>query len=97
MFTQITAAQVKQRLEAGEKLTILDVRRQEEWDEFHIDNAIHIPLHDLEDRWEELSEHKDHEIVVYCRSGNRSSQACMFLQIVGFTNPVNMRGGILTW
>ena len=46
---------------------------------------------------EELDNLKDQEVIFYCRSGNRSGQACMFAETMGFTNVINLTGGMLNW
>jgi rhodanese-related sulfurtransferase len=88
---------LKARLEANESIVILDVRQPEEHAEKNIPGAILIPLGELPMRMGELDAYKGKELVVYCRSGNRSGQACMLLQMQGFTNAVNLRGGMLAW
>ncbi len=97
MQQQTTPEILKRRIENGESVHLLDVRRQEEWDAGHIEGAIHIPLHELEQRIGELEHLRDQELIVYCRSGNRSAQACMFLEMMDFKNPVNLKGGLLSW
>ena len=97
MFKEIDAADLKQRLDGGEQVALLDVRTEEEHEAQNIPNSKLIPLHELEERVDELEENRDKELIVYCRSGGRSAQACMFLQLSGFDNPVNLRGGILAW
>lgn len=94
---ELSAKQLKEKIEAGEDVLILDVRRSDERDVRHIANSLHIPLHELEDRIDELEPYKDKEIVVYCRSGNRSAHACMFLKMRGFKNPINLKGGLIFW
>lgn len=94
---EITPTDLKARIAAGEDLILLDVRQPEEHAEVHIPNSILIPLGELEERIDELDEYRDKELIVYCRSGNRSGQACMFLDMMGFENTVNLRGGMLSW
>ncbi|MCK5402656.1 rhodanese-like domain-containing protein, partial [Candidatus Bathyarchaeota archaeon] len=74
---------------------ILDVRRQDEYDSGHIERAIIIPVDELEDRLDELS--KNDELLVYCRTGNRSSSAVNILQSNGFTMIFHMKDGITGW
>ncbi|NQW30880.1 MAG: rhodanese-like domain-containing protein [Ignavibacteria bacterium] len=93
---EISAATLKQRME-NEDLTLLDVRQPEEWEEFHIEGSIHIPLPDLELRVDELEQLKEKELIVLCLSGARSGQACMFLELSGFENPVNLKGGLMAF
>ena len=79
------------------ELVVLDVRYQCEYDIGHLDNAVLIPYDELETRIGELEEHKNHEIIVYCRSGYRSQIACETLAEYNFTKVYNMLGGILAW
>jgi len=97
MINEISTASLHARLDAGESVILLDVRQPEEFAEKSIPNAILIPLGDLPDRVDEIEEFRDKEIVVICRSGNRSGQACMFLTMNGFTHTVNLKGGMLSW
>ena len=96
-FKEISSGELKARLNAGEKVVLLDVRQPEEHEAENIPNSMLIPLGELEERIDELDDYKDTELVVYCRSGARSANACMFLQMMGFENPVNLRGGMLDW
>lgn len=97
IVNNITAAELRTRLDGGDSFVILDVREPEEVHEFAIKPSIHIPLLELAERIVELEPHKNAGLVVYCKSGNRSTQACMFLELSGFTNVTNLRGGILAW
>lgn len=74
---------------------LLDVRTQEEWDEYHPANALHIPLDQLEARAGELP--PDKQIVVICRSGNRSQTGRDILLKAGFQRVTSVRGGLLAW
>lgn len=96
-MVEISNDTLRQRIADGEKIVLLDVRRPDEHAEKHIEGSILIPLHELEERIDEIVPYKDNEIVVYCRSGNRSAQACMFLNMVGFEHAINLKGGMLTW
>lgn len=78
-------------------LVILDVRYQCEYDLGHLYDAVLIPYDELETRMGELEEHKNHEIIVYCRSGYRSQIASEILVEYNFTKVYNMLGGILAW
>ena len=97
MTNRITVHELKSRLDAGEHPHLLDVRQNEEHEEFALEPSILIPLHELPERVAELDEYRNKELIVYCRSGNRSQQACMFLELSGFTNVVNLTGGMLAW
>jgi rhodanese-related sulfurtransferase len=74
---------------------VLDVRTQEEWNEFHAPNTTLIPLDQLASRVAELP--RDKEIVVVCRSGNRSQQGRDILLQAGFTQVTSMSGGLTEW
>jgi len=76
---------------------LIDVREQVEWDAGHIAGSVFIPRAALPQQVEAAVPNKDAEIVVYCRSGQRSSFATQTLQQLGYTNVVNMAGGILDW
>lgn len=93
----ITAEQLKARLDAGEKLNIIDVREPHEHAEFNIGGTL-IPLGRVQTMdIDELEPLKEEEVIVYCRSGNRSGQACMLLDTMGFKNTKNLVGGMLYW
>lgn len=74
---------------------ILDVRQPEEWTESHIPGATLIPLGELASRVNEVPQ--DQEVVVVCRSGNRSQQGRDILLAAGFTNVTSMAGGVNQW
>jgi len=74
---------------------ILDVREQSEWDQFHIPGAELIPLGTLPDRLNEIP--KDKDVVVVCRSGNRSATGRDILLNSGYTNVTSMAGGMNQW
>jgi len=93
----ITAEELKSRLDAGEKINIVDVREPHENAEFNIGGTL-IPLGKIQTmQIEEIEDLKDQELILYCRSGNRSGQACMFLDAMGFKNTKNLVGGMLGW
>ena len=78
-------------------LIILDVRTQSEYDSEHLNNSILIPVEELELRLDELDGYNTTEIIVYCRSGNRSRTASNILSTNGFAQIFNMLGGISAW
>ena len=78
-----------------EGVFLLDVRTQEEWDEFHAPNTTLIPLDQLESRLGELPE--DEPIVVVCRSGNRSQAGRDILLNNGYEPATSMEGGLNAW
>jgi rhodanese-related sulfurtransferase len=75
---------------------LLDVRTGPERKKGYINGSVHIPLNQLRSRQEELTKFKNKEIVCYCRNGNRSLNAAVFLQKHGF-NASNLKGGIVAW
>ena len=90
---EVSVARAAELREAGAYM--LDVREPMEWDEFHMPGATLIPLGTLESRVNELP--KDQEIVVVCRSGNRSVTGRDILLEAGFTNVTSMAGGMNEW
>ncbi|OIR14343.1 putative adenylyltransferase/sulfurtransferase MoeZ [mine drainage metagenome] len=93
----ITVEELKTRLDAGEKLNLLDVREPYENAEFNI-GGILLPLGQVRAmQIEDIEDLRDKEVLIYCRSGNRSGQACMILEQLGFANVSNVVGGMLDW
>ncbi len=90
---EISAAQAYEKYQAG--AFFLDVREQSEWDAGYIPNTTHIPLGELESRLSELPQ--DQEIVVVCRSGNRSQEGRDLLLENGFSNVSSVAGGVRDW
>jgi rhodanese-related sulfurtransferase len=96
-MTTITVEELKSRLDAGEQLHIIDVREPHENAEFNIGGTL-IPLGKVQTmQIDEIEDLKNEELIVYCRSGNRSGQACLFLDTLGFKNTKNLTGGMLAW
>ena len=93
--SQVTPADVQQRQAAGERLFILDVREPAEYAEGHIAGSTLIPLSQLANRISKLPQ--DRSIAAVCRLGNRSSLALSVLARAGFTNVLNLRGGMVAW
>jgi rhodanese-related sulfurtransferase len=93
----ISVSELKERISKGEKLNLVDVREISEHDEFNI-GGILIPLVKFQAmELDQLETLKDQELICYCRSGNRSGQACQILDMLGFTNTKNLQGGMLAW
>ena len=93
----ITAEEIKVRLDAGEKLNLVDVREPAEHAEFNIGGTL-VPLGKIQTmQTEDIEELKNEEVICYCRSGQRSMQATLMLQTFGFTNVKNLVGGMLGW
>ena len=96
-MTTITADEVKFRLDSGEKLNLVDVREPHENAEFNIGGTL-VPLGKVQTmQIEDIDELKNEEVIVYCRSGNRSGQAALMLETFGFTDVKNLAGGMLAW
>ena len=74
----------------------LDVRTDGEYSDGHIPNSIHIPFQEIQSRISEIEKIKDKKIIVYCRSGARSSMASKTLLKEGF-DVSNLTGGIMSW
>lgn len=89
----INNEELKQRLAASESLNIIDVRETWEHEEQNL-GGNNIPLGTLPHRLSEIESLKDQEVIVYCRSGNRSGQAQRYLQQQGFNQVRNLIGGV---
>lgn len=96
-MTNITPEEVKQRLDAGEKLNLIDVREPHENAEFNIGGKL-IPVGHIQSmQIDDIEDLRNEEVILYCRSGNRSGMAAMVLDQLGFTNTKNLTGGMLAW
>ena len=93
----IVPSDLKERLDAGEDILVIDVRQDWELEITQMDFAEHIALNELPSRMDEVPE--DKPVVMVCRTGNRSMKACMFLMGQGWDaeNLINLDGGILAW
>lgn len=80
-----------------EDAVVVDVRETNEFKTGHIVNSVHIPLNFLKERLSDLDKHKSKPVIVACRSGHRSGQACSLLKKSGFENVYNLRGGVMAW
>lgn len=96
-YHKITAEQAKERLDSGDELILLDVRTQEEFNAGHIAGAILLPNETItETEQPDILPDLNAEILIYCRSGNRSAQAAKKLVAQGYTNVYDF-GGIIDW
>jgi hydroxyacylglutathione hydrolase len=93
--SQMSAADLREAIEAGAGPRVLDVRTVQEWQEFHLDHAFHIPLPKLPARLAELP--KGEPLAVICGAGNRSSIAASLLLRHGFRHLQNVMGGIAAY
>lgn len=90
---EVTPEETRARQKAG--AVIVDVREPYEWREGHIPGALHIPLGNLSGRLRELN--PSHDMIMVCRSGNRSMTAAQMMQRAGFSHVSNMAGGMIRW
>ena len=96
MYQQITQEEAKQRMD-GQEVIVLDVREQEEYDSGHIPGAVLLPVGTIDEETAAgVIPEKDSEVLVYCRSGNRSKKASETLAGLGYTQIYEF-GGITTW
>lgn len=93
---EVTVHELKEKRESDEDFFLLDVREDVEYLVSNLDGE-HIPLGQLQNRVDEIDDHKDKEVIVMCRSGNRSSKAVSYLESQGFENVHNLKGGMKAW
>lgn len=94
-FHETDAATLKQWLESGERVRLVDVRTPAEMSRGVIDGAELMPLHLVPVRAAEFT--PGERVVFYCQSGARSAQACAFMAQRGLEDVYNLRGGIMGW
>ncbi len=92
---EVAARDLKDRLDRGESVVLLDVRQPWEYAYAHVPGSRSIPLPDLPERVDELD--MDAEIVTICKVGERSACAAEFLLSHGFRSVANLRGGLYAW
>ncbi|CAN5776069.1 hypothetical protein BH20ACI4_BH20ACI4_04420 [soil metagenome] len=93
---QITATQLREKMDAGEDIQLIDVRQPDEHDFANIEGAKLIPLGEIVKRMDEIDENR--ETVVHCKAGGRSAKAIQALQQAGFKGDLkNLAGGIIAW
>jgi rhodanese-related sulfurtransferase len=96
-MTTITVEEMKALLDKGEPIHLVDVREPHEHADFSIGGLL-LPLGLVQTlQIEPIEDWKQEPVYFYCRSGNRSGQACMMLESLGFTNVINVTGGMLAW
>jgi adenylyltransferase/sulfurtransferase len=93
---EINVNDLKAKMDAGEDFFLLDVREPHEYQISNIDGVL-IPLGEIPDRYTEIEDQRDKEVVVMCRSGGRSAQAAKFLESKGFKDVYNLQGGVNAW
>ena len=93
----ISVDELKSRFDSGEKINLIDVREMDEYAEFNIGGRL-IPLGKIQAmQIDEIEDLKEEELIIHCRSGNRSTIACLFLETLGFNNTKNLEGGVKKW
>ena len=91
----LTVQELKERLDRGDKLMVLDVREKDKWHDGHIKGALHIYAGHLEQHLDEIPE--DRPIVVTCNAGNHASLAASILRREGYKEIYNLLGGMTAW
>ncbi len=94
-FTELTAAEVKAKLDRAEDFQFIDVREPHEYQIASIPGAVLIPLGQLPNRLSEIDPSR--EVVLHCKMGGRSAKACELLVASGYRQVRNMQGGITAW
>src|SRR5438093_3874190 len=94
---EVSAQEVRDKLNPDKGFTLLDVREGDEWEQGHLDQAIFLPLGFLEVKAEKMLPDKRQPIVVYCAGGVRSALAAKTLQDLGYSKVFSMRGGFTEW
>ena len=93
----ISSTELKNKLDSNEPVNLVDVREPAEHTEFNIGGKL-LPLGNiLSMMTDDIDDLKNEEVICYCRSGNRSMQACLMLETFGFKNVKNLTGGMLEW
>jgi len=93
----ISVEELKQKMDRGEKINLIDCREAHEYEEANLGGLL-LPLGKIQTmQVDEIENLKDEEVIIYCRSGRRSMMACMMLDQMEFTNTFNVTGGILEW
>lgn len=95
MINEIDSESLHQRLARGDDLLLVDIRTPAEVAQGSIPGALEMPMHLIPLRLAELP--RDTDVVLYCRSGARSYQACAYLMQQGLGRVLNLRGGIIAW
>ncbi len=94
-FKRERPGDIKRRMDAGERLRIVDVREPDEYEVAHVAEAELRPMSEIQTWWQELP--RDEELVIMCHHGSRSAQVCAALSRAGFERLTNMTGGIDAW
>lgn len=95
-YKKISSQEAKSMMESDEEMIIIDVREESEYNEGHIKDSLLLPLGNIEKDIEKMAKDKDKTILLYCRSGRRSSEAATILTNLGYSNVYDF-GGIIDW
>ena len=95
MINEIEVTELAQLKENGETVRVIDIRQPAELNAGIIPGAEALPMHIIPLRMNEFK--RDEKLIMVCRSGGRSAQACMYLQQQGYENVFNLRGGMMAW
>ena len=93
----ISVEALKAKMDAGEKINLVDVREPHEHEAYNIGGVL-LPLGKVQAlETDDIDHLKNETVYIYCRSGNRSGQACLMLEPYGFKDIINVSGGMLAW
>lgn len=93
----MTAIELRDFLATGVSTVKIDVRESVELKYGVLEDSIHIPMQSVPNKLNELEQYKDDTIVLICRAGQRSNQIGIFLEQMGFTDVINLDGGMNAW
>ena len=94
-ISEITPVELKARIDNGDNLVLLDIREEIETKICQIEGSVHIPMQEIPSRLSELDMHSD--LIIYCKTGERSYAVANFLKKSGFSRVANLYGGTLAW
>jgi rhodanese-related sulfurtransferase len=95
VINEIDSESLQKRIASGEDVLLVDIRTPAEIAQGAIPDSMQLPMHLIPIRISELP--KDRDVVLYCRSGARSYQACAYMMQQGYDRVLNLRGGIIAW
>jgi len=95
LINEIEVVELAKLKENGESVRVIDIRQPAELNSGIIPGAEALPMHTIPLRMSELN--REEKLIMVCRSGARSAQACMFLQQQGYDKVYNLRGGMMAW
>lgn len=97
MIKECSVNDLQKELAKKNQTQFIDCREKQEWQELHIEGLTLLPLSELETKYQSILKDKNASIVIHCKSGKRSMNACLFLLSKGFTDLTNVEGGIMAW